>query len=1075
MTVTRTQRISTTWLKSFLTLINQSPIFPSRRKEASILSHLLTCANVSGFFFSILASLICPWAISQTPNVITIQTARQGCLDIQPPGNMTGLVSKACNGKTTCSFQSPGQQPNSATRTFCTQGMEITFRCTNNTGGVVTVPGDAWSHGPTVLTCSPATLPAQNNNSNPSQTMVANLINVVTARQGCLDIQPPGNMTTLVGNACDHRSNCSFKSPGQVPNSVTRTFCTQGMEITYECTDHSRQVVTVPGDAWNNGPAELACTPATIPQPGTTPGGVTSVPIDPELTGKINIITARQGCLDIQPPGNMTTVVGRSCDGLSDCEFKAPNGNQPGSVTRTLCTQQLEITYQCGQGGAHTVSTASYGDGDAWSKPPLSLSCSGESLIAENYATVNPTPTQCTQPEIGPPAYFMPPSDMLDWTPTVSQGQWTLQGFRPPEPAADPSMYRTDMTPVNNHPGTPASVLGANEGRLRGQLRAAAAKKDPINDLCQAAIHFTQNHAATSSDPSDQAFGNAFADLAVTGRAAFAAFVAHPPTESILQSNRGCAGASPASLTQALNRAYSVAIALRLAHDSPQRQALGWVAISGEDDQPYLPVDVPGTEGTGRGSFPLFHIPVTTNNITVNVRYMIAHSNPPQFPAQPPLINLGSGRTVPNEPRPALAPDAEVILFIHGLDSKSEEALDLTKAMHRQQGHNWTIISMDLPSSGYTDNIDSQRISPLSAIGCHSTPALDFLEDFVVQFVDALDHDLNGALKPRIRAVVGGSLGGNLSMRLGRRDDLLRLSGKTADTPWIQTVVPWSPASIWTSFVGQTNCVACGCDTGWDATKDFATQMPRQMAGMDTRFLPQNETPELRREMFYGCYDWDGGDAVGIFSTSNHKPQAECWFDDSYVCKERTIQASRLDRHETYDADFRSWHWRLAAEQLIFSHQLNRIQGGPTDPLYLHNTKQTVLFSGANDVCASLGQDTFDVAKMMTNTPGFYRFLNGTGHSLDNEHPDFIATEIAQFLNSRDGAMTTEPNVNRNGGDYMSLAVSSAVQCRTICSEQDQCKAYTYVNQSATQGMCWLKGSAPAAQPNNCCTSGVRQ
>lgn len=82
-------------------------------------------------------------------------------------------------------------------------------------------------------------------------------------------------------------------------------------------------------------------------------------------------------------------------------------------------------------------------------------------------------------------------------------------------------------------------------------------------------------------------------------------------------------------------------------------------------------------------------------------------------------------------------------------------------------------------------------------------------------------------------------------------------------------------------------------------------------------------------------------------------------------------ESARLDRHETYDANFRSWHWRLGAEQLAFSHQQNRIYGGPTDPLYLHNTKATLLFTGYDDVCASLGEDTRDVATKMTNTFGF--------------------------------------------------------------------------------------------------------
>jgi pimeloyl-ACP methyl ester carboxylesterase len=1013
-------------------------------------------------------------------NVITIVTARQGCLPIQPPGNMTGLVGQACNGHTTCDFRSPGQQPNSATRTFCSQGMEITFQCTSGARAVVTVPGDAWDHGPAHLACSPATLADPSGPPQPAPPQVPNIITIVTARQGCLDIQPAGNMSNLVASACDGRTTCSFRSPGEQAGSATRSFCTQGLEITYACTDRSRRVVTVPGDAWKNGPALLACDPPSIPQPGASTSGLTAVPADPELTGAITVVTARQGCLDKQPPGNMTTVVGGACNGLPLCEFKAPNGTQPGSATRPECTQQLEITYRCRQGVAHTVSTATYGTGDAWGKPPLVLTCSGPSLVATNYASVVPPPEPaCRQPNLGPPAYWLPPSEMLDWTPTVSKGDYPLLGFRPPEPAATRDMYTTGTGPVPGHPGAPGSVMGANEGRLRAELRAAARAKDPIAALCLAAKRFTSARPASGTDPSDRDLGNAFADLAVTGRGAFANFLTARPSEATLRAATLCAGASSAALTAALDRAYQVAAALQMPHDSAERRALRWIAVSGEDDQPYLPVNVPGTEGPNRKSYPLFHIRVTTDGITVTSRYLIAHATPPTFQQPAPLLDMGRGRVVPADPLPALAPDAEVILFVHGGDSRAEEALDLTEALHRRAGHNWTVISMDLPSSGYADNLDNGRIGPLSAVACHNTPLVQFVEDFVVEFVNALDHQLGGQLKPRIRAVVGGSLGGNIAFRLGRRDDLARLAGRTADTPWITTVVPWSPASIWPSLIARPNCVACGCDTVWDGTKNLAVNTSLTWAGLgEPRFLPQAETPtnglELRRELFYGGFDWDGGDVVAIFSPSNHQAQAQCWFSNGWACKKLTLLAARLDRHETYDANFRAWHWRLGAEQLAFSHQQNRIAGGPTDPLYLHNSKPTLLFTGFDDVCAGLGEYTRDVATKMTNSPGFARFMEGTGHSLDNEHPDYIATEIAQFLDSRDGAMTTELHVNRAGGDYANFPSSSVDQCRTICSRQEPCRSYTFV-QSGGQGTCWLKGSVPATRPDASCTSGVRE
>jgi hypothetical protein len=108
------------------------------------------------------------------------------------------------------------------------------------------------------------------------------------------------------------------------------------------------------------------------------------------------------------------------------------------------------------------------------------------------------------------------------------------------------------------------------------------------------------------------------------------------------------------------------------------------------------------------------------------------------------------------------------------------------------------------------------------------------------------------------------------------------------------------------------------------------------------------------------------------------------------------VLAARLDRQETYDANFRAWHWRLGAEQLAFSHQ--QFTPGTKDPLYLSNTKRMLLFTGYDDNCAKLGPYTREVAPMMVKTPCYARFLKLTGHSLDNEHPDWIARQIADFL-----------------------------------------------------------------------------
>jgi pimeloyl-ACP methyl ester carboxylesterase len=377
-------------------------------------------------------------------------------------------------------------------------------------------------------------------------------------------------------------------------------------------------------------------------------------------------------------------------------------------------------------------------------------------------------------------------------------------------------------------------------------------------------------------------------------------------------------------------------------------------------------------------------------SIAVNTRYVIAHARPPVFERPgAPLVDGGPGRQVPADELPALAPDAQVILFIHGMDSKIEESDDLATALHKLGGKNWTVISMDLPTSGYADNIDHRTISSIDAVQCHSTPVVDFIEEFIVSFVNTLDGKLQGQLKPKIKAVVGGSLGGNMTMRLGRR----------AGVPWVTNVVPWSPAAIWTSYIARTG-VMQGCDTGWDLGKYQATHQPLAWAGKGgegVRFLPDHETPELRRELFYGGFDWNGGEMVAVASPENHKPQAQCWYSDNWKpCRDALILGSRIDRQETYDAKFRAWHWRLAAEQLVFSQQQHA--PGTDKPLYLFNTKRMLLLGGMDDVCADLNKNTMEVAPQMVNTPGLARYMDKTGHSLDNERPDWVARQIADFL-----------------------------------------------------------------------------
>src|SRR5262249_33886635 len=156
----------------------------------------------------------------------------------------------------------------------------------------------------------------------------------------------------------------------------------------------------------------------------------------------------------------------------------------------------------------------------------------------------------------------------------------------------------------------------------RADLREAAKAADPVADLCKAAEKFAARDAAN---------GKAFADLAVTGKRAFAAFRRLRPTEAQVLACLRTRGDSRVralpeaeqqrAVGQALDRAYAVANILRAGgfptRCDAERRKLGWIAVSGEDDQPHRPVNVPS------GEFTQYDLAVKVKGITVNTRYMI--------------------------------------------------------------------------------------------------------------------------------------------------------------------------------------------------------------------------------------------------------------------------------------------------------------------------------------------------------------------------------------------------------------------------------------------------------------------
>jgi alpha-beta hydrolase superfamily lysophospholipase len=621
-----------------------------------------------------------------------------------------------------------------------------------------------------------------------------------------------------------------------------------------------------------------------------------------------------------------------------------------------------------------------------------------------------------------------------------------------PADGSVPGQYFANQTPVELL-DLPVSAdelmkgrIGTNEGRLTADLRAVARLADPVTcSLPLSAIHNALGNVTMA---------RALADLSVTGRRAFAAFKKRRPDEKYCRKLPTLAASCPAPTAMpttkallkgceaTLNRAYEVANFLRTGESTvtnpnkiAERNALGWIAVSGEDDAPHRPVNVPSSDFLQYDidvnvEAPLAQPPGT---VTVSSRFTLA-----QFkqPALPPVVKRPGWKLRP-EPRPAIGPDAEILIFVHGMDSRAEEANDITKALFsvmrgnagRPSPKNLVVIAVDLPTSGYATNLDYDRVSPLSLIGSPKvtvvpvpivfppeiygaiaplfigfglplpppgvspitafpdfaasgrTPLLDFIETFVVRFVDAVDAQT--PIKNNVQAVIGGSLGGNLSFRLGRR----------AEVPWLPAAVVWSPASIWDSL-GEGPAPA----EPWNVVKHFGPLGAWLKANDRDPNDPSDLSPgrASKRQAFF-VDSWDKA-VVPLLVTT---PQSETWFSDSWPCKKSAVLAGRLDRQETYDARFQSWHWRLGAEQLLYSHQTP--EAAARGPRYLANYKPMLLACGTedevpfNNICSA----TQKTAQRMTMTPGKAIFMQKTGHSLDNERREFFAKEVVEFLGLR--------------------------------------------------------------------------
>lgn len=557
-------------------------------------------------------------------------------------------------------------------------------------------------------------------------------------------------------------------------------------------------------------------------------------------------------------------------------------------------------------------------------------------------------------------------------------------------------------------------------GRLIQPLRVAARTKDAREILARGAVaRYTDRHQElTSPEPDSNAVQDALSDLAVTGRAAYASFRALAPVEADLSAlvTAKLAAAFPthqvvaadrsAAIKATLQRAYESAWAIRgpVGHRSTAREALGWVAVTAEDDPPDRPVNV------GSALFPQFDLTVqvgTTPVTPVTTRFMVASRHVhDEYPVE--LTEVPPQRAIPTI-------TGDVVLFIHGHSSSAEEAMPLVGPLLQQaddRGRQVTLISLDLPSNGYASMIEHTDIAPIEdSLWNSGYPILDFIEDFIVAFVDELDA-LQPGFKDKIVGVIGGSLGGNMGLRLARRDP--------GTHPWLHTVVSWSPASTWLSWARAVIGIP---QKGryYDLVKHEGVGRTRGASVED-----EVEAPHDKSSINKFFYEEFAGRKIGRIAQSDH------WYSKNWPCRETAKESSHRAIYEIYNETFRRWHWRVAHEQLIYSHwdsdttdqsidpdPRNDPAAGPPRYTLINSRLLLAMAHDDDEMPEKIFTNTRVLANEMTMVGGTTLLVQDTGHSIPTERPIFFAGQLLDFLYpvSADAVLITWINFNPPGRD----------------------------------------------------------
>ena len=430
------------------------------------------------------------------------------------------------------------------------------------------------------------------------------------------------------------------------------------------------------------------------------------------------------------------------------------------------------------------------------------------------------------------------------------------------------------------------------------------------------------------------------------------------------------------SLRFAVNRAYDSAWGIRgpVEHREKHRKNLGWIAVSGEDDRPGRPVNVLSAPYVQRD----LEVQVGVHRIRTRVVFI-----------NPSIRDVGEQDMsfLPNEKTlPIILGD--VLLFLHGNGSRAEEALDIAEpliAKAKVKGRDLTIISMDLPGYAYSNTIDASHLGTMP-LNTHpfNFSGLDLSEEFVVEFVRKLES-IQPGIQHQIIGVMGGSLGGNLSLRLSRKDQSLY--------PWLGNNIAWSAASIWPSF---SNVCEQPIEDYESCDPIDAIDFPLAFLGNDsskkkaaiwgtTKNATEDSIPATREYFF-------SADKLRVPAYFTY---ADRWYGNNWPCKSIATENTKYYLGEIYGDDYLKWHWRISHEQLLYSHW-----DYISNPYTLGINSRMLLAAGEMDNHSPeyIYDNSEKILTFMKDVEGELWLIGDVGHSIHNEVPEYFGEKILGFI-----------------------------------------------------------------------------